>query len=333
MTCLICNSSRIRFRFAIAGYQVFRCIACRFQFVAPTPSEPDLAEYYSRVYAVPLARYAGHTARNESRIADLERWLPSRGRLLEVGASYGHSLALARARGWQVAGVELSPGAAMYAHEHFQIKIHPCDVLDAPLADGSFDAAISWHVLEHTRDPRAQLARLLALLRPGGLLGLRVPNINSFGARVAGRAWPWMCPPAHLWYFSASTLPRLLHDCGFEILEVATQRGDGNNIYQHTLIGMGSRLNRLRRRMQALRRTAEQEPRIKSQEPTTVQTMSSQLSADSRNPPALLRAWAGLLARAQPATDTLARATRPLTEPLERAGWGDELLCYARRPE
>jgi hypothetical protein len=27
----------------------------------------------------------------------------------------------------------------------------------------------------------------------------------------------------------------------------------------------------------------------------------------------------------------LARGTRPLIEPLERRGWGDELLVYARR--
>jgi hypothetical protein len=38
-----------------------------------------------------------------------------------------------------------------------------------------------------------------------------------------------------------------------------------------------------------------------------------------------------MLAHAQPITNALARRTRPLTEPLERRGWGDELLVYARR--
>jgi hypothetical protein len=54
--------------------------------------------------------------------------------------------------------------------------------------------------------------------------------------------------------------------------------------------------------------------------------------AASDNPPGLQSAWLSLLARAQPLTDTLARLTQPLIEPLEAAGWGDELLCYARRP-
>jgi SAM-dependent methyltransferase len=327
MTCLVCRSSRIRFHFSVAGYQVFRCLACGFQFVAPTPSEQQLAEYYSHVYAVPLERYAGHTARNDTRIAELERWLPSRGRLLEVGATYGHSLALARARGWHVAGVELAPAASAYARDHFQLEVHPCDLLDAPLAGASFDAAISWHVLEHTRDPRAQLARMRYLLRPGGVLGLRVPNINSFGARLAGRAWPWMCPPAHLWFFSPSSLPRLLRECGFEILEVATRRGDGNNIYQHTLIAIGGGLNRLRRQLASLR------PHSANRSTRHPTPGTRHPAPDTRHPPALQRAWVGLLARAQPATDALERASRPLSARLERAGLGDELVCYARRPE
>ncbi len=39
-----------------------------------------------------------------------------------------------------------------------------------------------------------------------------------------------------------------------------------------------------------------------------------------------------LLLRSQPLTDGLDCITRPLTAPPEAAGWGDELLCYARRP-
>ena len=50
-----------------------------------------------------------------ARLAELERWLPERGRLLEVGCSYGYGLAEACERGWHVAGVELSPTASLYA--------------------------------------------------------------------------------------------------------------------------------------------------------------------------------------------------------------------------
>jgi hypothetical protein len=134
-----------------------------------------------------------------------------------------------------------------------------------------------------------------------------------------------MSPPAHLWFFSPATLPRLLEACGFEILEVQTLRGDGNNFYQHGIIALGGQLNALRRRIRTHSPT-----RQTSGARITTQASSAEHAA---NPPALLRAWVRLLARSQPITDALARATLPIVERLERNGWGDELLCYARRPE
>src|SRR3712207_5504506 len=83
LSCLVCNSTEIAYRHTLAGYDVFRCAACGFQFVSPTPTAQELANYYDQSYSVPLERYARHAGRNESRIADMERWLPGRGRLLE----------------------------------------------------------------------------------------------------------------------------------------------------------------------------------------------------------------------------------------------------------
>ncbi len=316
--CPLCEVRQARFALALNGYQVFRCANCGFQFVHPTPTPAELAHYYDQSYAVPLDRYARNSTRNSGRIADLERWQPDRGRLLEVGASYGHSLAAARARGWVPAGVELSPTAARYAREQFGLPVFTADLLDAPFAERSFDAAILWHVLEHTHNPNAQVARLFGLLRPGGVLGLRVPNMAGFGARVAGRSWNWMCPPAHLWYFSPQTLPRLLKHHGFDILEIATLRGDGDNPYQHILIALGGQLNALRRRLTHTRKPTQPPP--------------ENTAALMPNPPTLQHTWLRLLARAKPITGAIDRATRPLIAPLEAAGWGDELLCYARRP-
>src|SRR6266568_6472586 len=259
-SCLVCGATRAEPRFVQRGYPVFRCTGCSLEFVAPIPSASELADYYNRAYTVPLERYAAAGHRNIARIADLERWCPSRGRLLEFGASYGHSLASARERGWDVAGVELSPTASEYARAHFGLAVFNCDLADAPLTDGSFDAVIGWHVLEHVRNPKDQLLRLSALLTPGGVLGLRVPNIASFGARAAGQWWPWMCPPAHLWFFSATTLPRLLQACGFEVQEVKTWRGDGNNLCQYALMAGGNWLNDLRLRLRS-RRDANTRPR------------------------------------------------------------------------
>lgn len=315
--CLVCGGTRVREVLTQHGYRVVACVRCGFEFVYPTPTVAQLATYYDQSYAVPLARDADNPDRHRARLAELERWLPERGRMLEVGCSYGYSLARARERGWQVAGVELSPTASQYAREHFGLDVFSGDLLDAPLADGSFDAAVMWHVLEHTHDPRAQLGRLHALLRPGGVLGLRVPNVRSLGARAAGRSWLWRSLPAHLWYFSKTTLPRLLASCGFEVLETRTARGDGWNPYQHLLAAFGRQLNDAQR---WLRRRPQ---------PSALQPATAEAAASAQLGPAQ-RAWLALMQRAYPWTDALARATAMLVEPLEAGGLGDELICYAR---
>jgi SAM-dependent methyltransferase len=343
MDCIVCGANGAGRRFVQRGYAVYRCPECGLQYVAPIPSASELADYYNRAYAVPLERYAAAGQRNIARIADLERWCPQRGRLLEFGASYGHSLALARERGWEVVGVELSPTASHYARTQFGLSVFNCDLSEAPLSEGSFDAIVGWHVLEHVRNPKAQLQRLAALLKPGGVLGLRVPNIASFGARAAGQWWPWMCPPAHLWFFSATTLPRLLASCGFDVLETRTLRGDGNNLYQYALMAAGDRLNELRLLLTGSRASGDAAPpsgsgdgsQPGSRPAASASPAASPDAATPANAPSepsgVLRAWLRVLERAQPVTDALTRGTRLVTEALERRGLGDELLVYARK--
>jgi hypothetical protein len=151
-----------------------------------------------------------------------------------------------------------------------------------------------------------------------------------------------MCPPAHLWFFSPATLPRLLRACGFEVKEVRTLRGDGNNLYQYALMAAGSRLNDLRLRLRP-RSEARAQPAARGQDrgrgaapssPANANAISTPTAAAppaAREPSGLLQAWLDLLTRAQPITNALARGTRPLLEPIERRGWGDELLVYSRR--
>jgi hypothetical protein len=126
-------------------------------------------------------------------------------------------------------------------------------------------------------------------------------------------------------------------------MEVRTLRGDGNNLYQYALMAAGNRLNDLRLRFTLGRNTR---PRATGQAgdagaiskalPSVAHSAASPASpgtaaSPAQGPSGLLRAWLRLLERAQPLTDALARGTRPLTEPFERRGWGDELLVYARR--
>jgi SAM-dependent methyltransferase len=228
--------------------------------------------------------------------------------LLEVGASYGHWLAAARRRGWDVAGVELDARAAAFARDENGVPVRTGDLLSGLAPDaGPFDALVAWHVLEHTRDPAAELDRAFALLRPGGVLGLRVPNGASFGARVAGVWWPWAAPPDHLWYFTPSSLRAFAEQRGFEVLEARTARGDGYDPFLNLALGIAGRAIDVKRR---LSRSGEAAPAGRG-------TGGGAAGA--------------VFERARRVTERLASLTR-VERLLERRGLGDELVLYARKP-
>ena len=84
-----------------------------------------------------------------------------------------------------------------------------------PLPDASFDLAVLADVLEHTRDPLADLRRLSRLLKPGGTLFMAVPSLDSWSARVMRDRWLEF-KLEHLFYFDSATLQLLLFKAGFE---------------------------------------------------------------------------------------------------------------------
>src|SRR5262249_3091102 len=107
-----------------------------------------------------------------------------------------------------------------------------------PDGDG-FDVVVMRHVLEHTRDPQAQLEAARQRLVPGGALILAVPNASGLASRVLGQYWSWYIPPAHIWYFTRPSLRRLLERTQLQPIAVATQQGDAGNPCWELLLGFG----------------------------------------------------------------------------------------------
>ena len=58
------------------------------------------------------------------------------------------------------------------------------DIARVPFADGSFDAILCNHVLEHVTDDRRAMAELLRVLRPGGWAIVQVPQRSRMPATL-----------------------------------------------------------------------------------------------------------------------------------------------------
>jgi SAM-dependent methyltransferase len=138
-------------------------------------------------------------------------------RVMDVGAAGGSFLAMARARGYEPIGCEPSTWMCAFAQSHYGLALHPGTIFDMKVPEGSVDLLTLWDVLEHTPDPTAVLKRAHALLAPGGVLTISVPDYGSLAARGLGGRWPFLLT-VHLYYFDPRTTKDLFARTGFELL-------------------------------------------------------------------------------------------------------------------
>jgi SAM-dependent methyltransferase len=156
------------------------------------------------------------------------------GRLLDIGAGTGRLLWLAKQAGWDVAGLELSPAMAAFAAERVGAPVTTADFLAAapgPGEAGACDVVVLRHVLEHLPDPRLAMARIRALLKPGGHLLLEMPNVEGLAkqwVRFASRSglhrrrFDPALVPGHCCEYSRRSLAALADRSGFRLVAWGT---------------------------------------------------------------------------------------------------------------
>jgi SAM-dependent methyltransferase len=169
--------------------------------------------------------------------------------LLEIGPAAGFAMARASARGFRVAGVDVSAWARAQAHARTGAPVS-ASLDEVPLPAGGFQAVLMLQVLEHAPDAPALLRRVGCLLAPGGVLLLETWDVESRIARWSGRHWQQVSPPSVLWLFGRRSIVRLLEAAGFAVERIETPGklvGSGRPLYQllAKLGAAGRRLFRL----------------------------------------------------------------------------------------
>jgi len=177
-------------------------------------------------------------------------------RLLEVGCSSGEKLCALRQAGWAVNGVEPSRAASAEARK-LGLNVQQCSLEDADLPARYYDVIELSHVFEHLAHPAASLAKLRDALAPGGTIILSLPNADSLGFRLFGRAWRGLEVPRHYAVYSRQSLSRLCARLG---LRVRSVRG---LIAPDVIIGsMKFAMRELRGRPRAARRLPAASPPV-----------------------------------------------------------------------
>jgi 2-polyprenyl-3-methyl-5-hydroxy-6-metoxy-1,4-benzoquinol methylase len=226
--CLVCGApDKTPFR-AQDGHTIVACRGCGLRYLDPQPTPEALEALYAHTYyhsddplARGYARYTAEAANWRATFRDRLRHLPGPpARLLDVGAAAGFFVEQARAAGYDAVGIEPSTWASAYARDELHQPIET-GTLEARAYDAaSFDVVTLWEVIEHVPDPRAFLAEIARVLKPGGTLAFSTPDAGSLAARLSGRRWlGWQKVPEHLWFFDEPALRRLLAEAGFTVVD------------------------------------------------------------------------------------------------------------------
>lgn len=286
-----------------------RCNGCRAifspQIFLPNSNEEKNEEWFGKDYKVDKFFWVSlfESWNNRRTLGRLESaGVAGGGLLLEIGVGSGAFLHAAKQKDFEVAGCDLSSAICRRVHEHYGIKMYS-EPLEELTLSSKFDVIVMNHVLEHVQRPLGFLSAALDLLKPGGVAHITVPNVACWEAKCRGWA---SFEPYHLIYFTPRILEQTVVKCGFEIKQLATY--DSFSGWFLALLRLGLGINR-------------------ENGAVNINQVSGPLACRSQ------RTRSGWTEHAyRVAMVTSGAGLWPLRWIQARLGFGDEVVCIARKP-
>jgi 2-polyprenyl-3-methyl-5-hydroxy-6-metoxy-1,4-benzoquinol methylase len=207
------------------GVSVLKCRRCGLVYTAPALSREELLPFYTEeYYGINSMKFKGiiekliHIKRGirAGRIARLKK----PGKILDIGCGRGIFLDKMRKKGWETYGTEISETGARHAREVLKLNVFTGAAEESKFADNFFDCVTLFHVLEHLPHPVDTLKEARRMLKPGGLLVVAVPNIQSWQAKLFRTAWFHLDVPRHSFHFSLGWLKNIFLEEGWDIARI-----------------------------------------------------------------------------------------------------------------
>lgn len=208
-------------------FQFVRCEQCGLLRQNPRLEWEQLAAYYPENYI----SHGGLLDKSLSRVKQIERryghWKRVRriakykpeGTWLDVGCGSGLNLQEAQFwKRWQLFGLEPVPKMAAYVQEKLGIPVYNTTLEDFTDHDEEFDIITMWDVLEHLPYPVEALEKVSRMLKPGGILVLSTPSLESLDRGWFKDSWIGYDLPRHLFLFPRPLLKQVLSEKGLHPL-------------------------------------------------------------------------------------------------------------------
>jgi SAM-dependent methyltransferase len=214
------------------AWRVVQCSTCGFVYRNPIEKPQAVRDSYEDESPTPEALHALHASQRRFYRAPARRLAEQLGPNasgLEIGSYVGAFLAASRDVGLRFEGLDLNPHVNGFTRS-LGFTVHDGE-LDASRPGRTYDAVAIWNTFDQLADPKATARAAARVLRPEGMLAIRVPNGACYAEwrpRLSGRGRARLLARGVLAYnnlltfpyrygFTPDTLTRLLRDLGFRV--------------------------------------------------------------------------------------------------------------------
>jgi 2-polyprenyl-3-methyl-5-hydroxy-6-metoxy-1,4-benzoquinol methylase len=216
------------YAFTASALSIHECPECRIEFISPPPEEDAAESIYNQSYYDSWGLDNGTATEKMKKLtfgeklAVIEQFKKSSGKILDIGCATGFLLEEARDRGWEPYGVEMSPFSSNQARQRLGAeRVITGTVEQAGFADGYFDVIIMTDLLEHINKPRQFITEITRILAPNGIVAITTPDLSSLSRKLMGAHWPHY-KREHLVYYRSAALAGLFTSHGFTIMHVSS---------------------------------------------------------------------------------------------------------------
>ena len=199
--CPACGNQARKQVIAIKDTAVYECSSCTLRYIDPCLSlesmenayESDetltsLHSFHEGYYDYGSLACESKTSRDYKkalRLIEASRLDKKNLSIFDVGAGNGFFLAIAKERGWRVAGIDSSPKNVELAKRKFNVDLICTNFAFYKKNEHKFDVISFWDVIEHLPDPNSAIQKAKEMLSPNGQLLIGVPNDQSLLRRLS----------------------------------------------------------------------------------------------------------------------------------------------------
>jgi len=225
VSCNLCGKLENRLITMQNDYRVVKCVNCGLVYTNPRPDRETLKKMYEGYHqrgGSDENAWADLMAMNFKSVSLLLRSMfPGCGNVLDIGCGYGHFIEIMKNSGWTELGIDPSSRTIDHARKK-GLNVIETTFDETSFPDCSFNVVTMFYVLEHLLNPVSSLKQAFRILKPRGVIVIRVPHttpIVSFLSffNIKNNLYD---PPFHLYDFSPDTVKQLLSISGFWLSKI-----------------------------------------------------------------------------------------------------------------